>query len=221
MKIVSDIRREFIEKYLRQEFVIDKTGVKTVEIIAAHFVVDDAAIFGKPNLEYIERELQWYQSQSLSVNDIPGKVPEIWKQVASKDGLINSNYGYCIWSKENGDQYNSCLNELKRNPDSRRGTMIYTRPSMQVDYCKDGMSDFMCTFATQHLIRDGKLISIVMMRSNDSVFGFNNDAAWQLHVHHKLARDLNVEVGDLIWNANSLHVYERHFKFIDEWIPHT
>jgi thymidylate synthase len=53
------------------------------------------------------------------------------------------------------------------------------------------------------------------MRSNDVVFGFKNDKAWQDHVHQQLASDLGVEVGEMIWHAGSLHVYSRHFDLIE------
>ena len=96
--------------------------------------------------------------------------------------------------------------------------MIYNRPSMHLDYNRDGMSDFMCTFANTFMIRDGKLISHYVMRSNDAVFGYNNDVAWAKFVQGQLAYDLEVEVGDLIWTATNLHVYERHFEFIEALI---
>ncbi len=217
---VKDIRAQLIKQYTNEKFVTDKTGVKTVEIIGAHFVANEPAIFHKPNEEYIERELTWYKSMSLHVEDIPGKCPEIWKQVASKDGTINSNYGWCVWSKENGNQYNSCLSELKKNPDSRRAIMIYNRPSMHIDYCKNGMSDFMCCQNTMHFIRNNELISIVTYRSQDAIFGYANDYAWADYIHNNLANDLSVKTGNIIWNAGSLHVYERHFKYIQEALPH-
>jgi len=50
------------------------------------------------------------------------------------------------------------------------------------------------------------------------VFGYDNDVAWATHVQKMLANDLNVEVGDLIWTATNLHVYSRHFKFIEDLI---
>src|SRR5699024_5148531 len=104
----------------------------------------------------------------------------------------------------------------KKNPNSRRGVMIYNRPSMHYEHDQNGMSDFICTFANSFFIRDEKLVSHYIMRSNDSVFGYNNDYAWAKHVQQKLADDLDIESGDLIWTASSLHVYERHFKFIEE-----
>jgi thymidylate synthase len=216
MQRVADIRAKLIHKYKDQDFVTDKSGVKTIEVIGESFIADEDWIIRKPNYEYIERELEWYKSQSLKVEDIPGETPAIWKQVASRHGKINSNYGYLIWSNENYRQYNNVLEELKANPNSRRAVMIYNRPSMHYDYNKDGMSDFICTYANTFLIRDGKLISHYLMRSNDAVFGYDNDVHWALHVQKRLAEDLDVECGDIIWTATNLHVYERHFKFIEE-----
>jgi thymidylate synthase len=216
MQRVADIRAKLIQKYKDQDFVTDKSGVKTIEVIGESFIADEDWIIRKPNYEYIERELEWYKSQSLKVEDIPGETPAIWKQVASRHGKINSNYGYLIWSNENYRQYNNVLEELKANPNSRRAVMIYNRPSMHYDYNKDGMSDFICTYANTFLIRDDKLISHYLMRSNDAVFGYDNDVHWALHVQKRLAEDLDVECGDIIWTATNLHVYERHFKFIEE-----
>lgn len=214
---VSAVRAILKDKLEREEFVIDKTGVKTVEIVGASFVADEPSIFGTPNEDYIKREMAWYESMSLNVNDIPPPVPVIWQKCATPDGRINSNYGWCVWSDENHKQYVSCFKELKKNPDSRRGTMIYTRPSMQFEYNKDGMSDFMCTFATQHLIRNDKLVTIVMMRSNDAWAGYRNDYAWQETVHCTLATDLGVEPGDILWQVGSLHIYEPQFYLIDHY----
>jgi thymidylate synthase len=215
---VSYMRQMIIDKYLSEDFVIDKTGVKTVEVIGATFIADEDHIIRKPAYAYIERELEWYKSQSLNVNDIPGETPQIWKSVASTEGLINSNYGWCIYSEENGNQYKHVLRELNNNPNSRRATMIYNRPSMHLDYNRDGMSDFMCTYANTFYVRDNKLVSHYLMRSNDAVFGYNNDYAWAKYVQNQLAEDLGIEVGELIWTASNFHVYERHFNFIEELI---
>jgi len=218
MDRVSNIQQTIIDKYLSEDFVIDKTGVKTVEIIGATFIADKDYVIRKPAYEYIQRELEWYKSQSLYVDDIPGGAPQIWKDVSSDEGKINSNYGWCIYSEENGNQYKHVQRELRNNPNSRRATMIYNRPSMHLDYNRDGMSDFMCTYANTFYIRDGKLDSHYLMRSNDAVFGYNNDYAWARYVQNQLAEDLGIEVGNLIWTASNFHVYERHFNFIEELI---
>mgnify|MGYP003118663764 FL=1 len=214
MQNVSDVRQYFIDELAAEHFVTDKTGVKTIEMVAAQFVVDEPSIFGKVNEDYVRREMNWYKSMSRNVYDIEPPVPEIWKSVADKDGNINSNYGWCVYSEENYNQYERLIDELKKNPDSRRAILIYTRPSIWVDFDEGGRSDFICTNACQYLIRDGKLVSIVSMRSNDAIYGFENDAAWQMYIHQQIADELDVETGDLIWNAGSLHVYERHFELV-------
>jgi thymidylate synthase len=219
---VYDIRHQLINELHDQNFVTDKSGVKTIEIVNASFIADEAAIFGTPNQDYIERELKWYRSMSRNVNDIPGGTPEIWKMVADKNGMINSNYGWCIYSEENGYQFAKVVDELIKSPLSRRATMIYTRPSMHEDYNKNGMSDFMCTNTVQYFIRKGKLHASVYMRSNDAVFGYKNDYAWQKYVQQQVLEAINgkrstvYDLGDLFWNVSSLHVYERHFKLVED-----
>jgi thymidylate synthase len=209
---VEDIREYFIRELQAERFVTDKTGVKTIEMIGATFEADEPTIFGELNEDYIDRELKWYKSMSLYVDDIPGKTPAIWQQVASKHGKINSNYGWAIWHSKNYCQYENVLHELMNFPNSRRAVMIYTRPSMWEDYKEDGMSDFMCTNAVQYMIRNGQLNAIVQMRSNDVVFGYRNDYAWQKYVADCLTRDLDLEKQPkIIWHVGSLHVYERHF----------
>ena len=220
---VNTIRNLLVEKYLAEDYTIDKTGVKTVELIGASFIADEDTIFGSLNAEYVQHELDWYLSQSLNVNDIPGKVPAIWKAVATPDGFINSNYGYLVYNSGNGNQYTNTVDELLRNPDSRRAIMIYTRPSMHTDWCAGGMSDFICTNAVQFLIRNGQCHAVLQMRSNDAWAGYRNDYAWQKYVLTQLVNDLkmcgkDVEVGSITWQVGSLHLYERQFYLLDHYI---
>jgi thymidylate synthase len=244
----ADIRKTFVrllaeEKFTqinRESSMTGLVGNTTIEILGANFIADEDSIFGEVNWDYVKREEEWYNSQSLNVNDIPGGAPAIWKAVADKDGFINSNYGHLIYSPENGfkkpaasgssmreaetdgwmSQYKCTLQELTQSPSSRRACMIYTRPQIWLDYNKNGRSDFICTNVVQYLIRDGKVHAVVQMRSNDAVFGYKNDKVWQQHVLEKLTSDLNAagnnyEVGDLIWNVGSLHVYARHYNLVD------
>jgi thymidylate synthase len=217
MKKTRDICDKFVKKLRKKEFVIDKTGVKTIEIMNASFLADDEALFGTVNEDYIKRELNWYMSMSLNVNQMPAPIPAIWKAVASPEGWINSNYGWCVYSVENHDQFHNCVAELRKNPDSRRAIMIYTRPSMQWEYSTGGMSDFMCTNTVQYLIRDGKVHALVYMRSNDAVFGYKNDYAWQRVVLEAVAHNVGVPMGNIYWNVASLHVYERHFELVENY----
>lgn len=217
---VKDIREHFKNALTTGNYVIDKSGVKTIELVGASFLADEDAIFGAVNWDYVRREIAWYDSMSLKVADIPGGAPKVWQTVASKNGEINSNYGWAIYSTENDKQYWSVMLELLANPNSRRAVMIYTRPTMHTDYNRDGMSDFMCTNAVQYMIRNNDLHAVVQMRSNDVVFGYKNDRAWQHEVMGRLLDDLNSKgdnrygMGSLTWQVGSLHVYERHFDLI-------
>jgi len=238
MMKTNDVLKLFIEKYKNNEFRTIGNEVqqsKTLEIQNANFEVDKAYIVREPNNDYIKKELEWYLSESLNVNDIPGGAPVMWKACADSLGYINSNYGWCIYSKDNGYQYKNCMQHLIDDPHTREAIMIYNRPSMQQDYNKNGMHDFMCCQNMQYFINEryneetkqteSYLDCIVNFRSNDAVFGFNNDVAWAIYVQENLVKDinklnkkLNLNAGKLYWNAGSLHIYERHFKFLDDII---
>lgn len=222
---IIPIFEQLYHKLESEDFVIDKSGAKLVEVIAPNIVLDPSQpVLNFPGRKtpekYVQAELEWYDSQSLSVEKI-GEVAGIWKQIASKEGKINSNYGYLIYSEENFSQYQNVLKELETRSTSRQGIMIYNRPSIHYDSKKDGMSDFICTLAHQFFIRKDKLHSVVNMRSNDAIYGFFNDFAWFTEVHRRLLGDLrntypNLTIGNITHIANSFHVYERHFWMLEE-----
>jgi len=221
--------RQLYNDIQNKKFVIDKTGVKVVEIIGAKIEGLDPmqSILNFNNIrktpeKYVEKELKWYLSQSLSIIGYVDDV-KIWNEVCTKDNRkeINSNYGWCIFSKENYNQYEFSLNELLNNKESRRACMLYNRPSMVNDYNRDGMSDYCCTFNTQQFVRENKLIYIVTMRSNDIIYGTFNDLAWHCFVYLKMYNKLKekyntLEIGEIIWEANSLHCYEKDFNMITQ-----
>ncbi len=218
---VSDIRNYFINELNNENFVVDKTGAKTLELLGASFLADEPAIFGIPNKEYIDKELKWYTSGSTNINDIYGDErdpPAAWQYAADKLGVINSNYGHLIFSDQYHQQYDQVLTELSKNPDGRRASMIYNRPEIWNEYDKNGRSDFICTNTVTYYIRDDKLHSVVQMRSNDVVFGYKNDYAWQQYILDGLADEsgLAIPAGDIHWQVQSLHIYEKHFKLVKE-----
>lgn len=222
---VNSIRDNFAELFFlkshvglnRESTMKSIVGTKTLELVGASFIADEPTIFGTVNNDYVKREEEWYYSQSLNVNDIPGGTPEVWKAIAASDGTINSNYGWCLFSGQNGSQYENLVKELKKNPESRRAIAIYTRPSMWIDYNADGRSDFMCTNAVQYVIRDGACDAVVQMRSNDALIGYKNDRAWQQHVLERVAAEVGAKVGKLYWQVGSLHVYERDFYLVHHY----
>lgn len=220
---ISSIRDLFAQYYYHKEFVIDKTGVKTIEIIGASFLADENIIFSKANDDYINRELKWYLSGSYNVNDFEGDIPHIWHKVADKDGNVNSNYGTLVFGKDNYNQFSFVVAELKRNQFSRRAMIIFNRPSIVKDYNLNGRDDYICTTSYQFLIRHNKLELIVNQRSLDIVYGYSNDKPWADFVHNKLLSELiktypGLLIGNILWNCGSAHLYERHFYLIEYYL---
>ena len=203
----------------------------TVEVLSASFRVrpgtqhwdSERTLFGAPNDDYIRREIAWYESGSLDVNDLEAPVPEIWRRVATPDGIVNSNYGWCIYSDENGRQFEMAARALEFDESSRQATMIYQRPSMHAEWDRGGKHDFICTNAVHVFVRKRRLHYVVSMRSNDAVFGYRNDVAWHEHVQRKMLTRLqgvypDLRQGAIYWNAASLHVYRRHFDLVKKWV---
>ena len=228
MLTVKNIRAQFRQNFEDQEFVTDRSGQKMIEILGASFLADEPAIFGTPNEEYIAAEIEWYKSMSTNINDIykgEKEPPAAWKMTANKNGEINSNYGYLVHAERFHNQFTNIVQELNNNAFSRRATMVYTRPSIWTEYSEQGKNDFICTNAVTYYIRDNKLHCVVQMRSNDVVFGYKNDYAWQKYLLNEVVNeylDWNIfdelEPGNIYWQVQNLHMYQRHFKLLyDKW----
>lgn len=209
---VQDIRNQFIA--LKKQYPHGTTPGHMLELIGTSFIADEPYIFGTPNDEYIQSELNWYRKRSLNVNDIMPIVPKVWREVAAPDGSVNSNYGHLLFSEENFNQFGEVVCELQARPYSRRAVAIYTRPSMHIDATKDGKNDFVCTNAVNYFQRNKVLHAVVQMRSNDVVFGYRNDYAWQKYALCLLCDELRFAPGDIIWQAASLHIYPRHHRLV-------
>ena len=230
MLTVNDIRQHFIDELKAERFTVDRSGSKTIEMLGASFLADEPAIFGEVNQEYVDAELEWYNSQSTNINtlaEIYGRSPVAWQYSANKYGEINSNYGTIVFSDKYYNQFENALRELLLNPDSRRAQMVYNRPSIWAEFDENGKNDFICTNAQTFYIRDNKLHMVSQMRSNDVVFGYKNDYAWARHLMQLMVDRYNIEnattaetfgpilkVGDLHWQVMNLHVYERHFDLV-------
>lgn len=226
---VSDIREYFKNELEAERFTVDRTGSKTIEMLGASFVADEPAIFGTVNQDYVDAEIRWYLSESTNINDIheDKEPPAAWKYTANKHGEINSNYGHLIFSPKYGQQFDRAVDELINNQDSRRAVMVYNRPSIWDEFNENGKNDFICTNAVAYYIRDGKLHACVQMRSNDVVFGYKNDFAWAKWVLCAILNEYNdlvqyshrdsfqqLEAGNIYWQVQNLHVYERHFHLV-------
>ena len=231
---VDDIRRMFARLFVEHNHASENqrlsesdTETGTLELTGVSFNADEPSILGIPDYDYISREIAWYDSASRSVSDIPAPVPPIWKMIADENGEVNSNYGRLVYHEDNGGQFQQVARTLRNSPMSRQAVMIYTRPDIHATAGKD----FICTNAVQYLIREGRLNAVVQMRSNDAVFGYRNDYAWQRVVMVRLLRELkatagaafpaNAEIlstlkmGTITWQVGSLHIYPRHYALLE------
>ena len=153
--------------------------------------------------EYALAEWQWYLSEDRNINklgDIYGKIPQIWKRMADKNGNVNSNYGW-QWGRNN--QIDHVVNLLKYNPDTRQAAIsIYDCKEY-----KDYKTDTPCTYAVQFTILHGRLNMCVVMRSNDLWYGFCNDQYCFSQLQEMISLELGIETGTYYHFAHNMHLY--------------
>ena len=106
-------------------------------------------------------------------------------------------------------QYSFIIEELKRNPDSRRAA-ISIRNDDDI-----GSDDPACLQHLQFFIRKGKLHLKVLFRSNDACKAAFSNAFALIMLQKRVADDLGVEMGTYTHRANSYHCYERDFLMLD------
>lgn len=192
-------------------------------------IIDASAVFNCvdritcSNEKYIQHELDWYLSQDTNIKGHVGiENNAIWKHVASDAGFVNSNYGWCIFSPWNYSQYDNVIERLKKDKNTKAAVMIYSRPSIHVEAYdnKHASHDMTCTIYVSVYIRNGKLIYIVHMRSNDIWYGLRNDLAWHQYVVHKMCQDLGMSIDkcEIHWHADSLHLYKRNEQDINDML---
>ena len=227
-------------KIINKEFVntganaSQTVGQETyVELIARKVQLDPYApyIYIDKNFQtpkkYVKAELDWYKSMDLSIIGHEGiESNPTWQSCCTKDEKkeINSNYGWCVFSEENGSQYDNCLEVLKKDKTTRNAIIMYNRPEIYKDYKRNGMHDMICTFMSHFFIRNNRLYMIHNMRSNDIRYGFIcSDLAWNCFVYQNMYEDLkstypDLEVGTIIWTSDSMHLYSRHFEDLKNFV---
>ena len=215
---VENIRKQFANAYHHNEF----NQANLLEILNACFSATEPTIFGEVNYSFADREREWYMTMSRNIHNMKAP-PAQWLNVAGWGGETNSNYGWCIFSKENYYQYKHAIQQLERDASTKRACMIYQRPSMQREYNEYGKDDFICTWSAQMFIRSNKLIYCVNMRSNDVIWGYKNDCFWHSLVYERAYLELqatypNLGRYPLQWFANTLHIYPRHHHYVKSYI---
>ena len=154
--------------------------------------------------DYAEAEWQWYLSGDNNIKklgELYGKVPEIWKRMADKEGFVNSNYG---WQWKRGNQLDEVIEMLKAYPRTRQAAIsIYDRKE---GYMYD--NDTPCTYAIQFTIVAQHLNMCVTMRSNDLWYGFCNDQYCFSKLQELVATETGLLIGSYYHFAHNLHLYD-------------
>ena len=157
----------------------------------------------KWNEEYAEAEWQWYLSGDRNIaklGDLYGKVPEIWKRMADKNGNVNSNYG---WQWKRNGQLAEVIDMLKYNPDTRQATISIYDGKEWDRY----INDTPCTYAVQFTIVNNRLDMCVTMRSNDLWYGFCNDQYQFSKLQEMVSKRLKIDTGTYYHFAHNMHLY--------------
>ena len=216
MNIIDTIMRNTFEtaneayEYMHNEIItngIDFAGTKALFNIG--FTIEDPTnkvITNKErnwNEEYAAAEWAWYLSGDPRVTmlgELYGKIPAIWKNMADKNGEVNSNYGY-QWRRN--DQLENVINILEHGYDTRQAAIsIYDGKEInKYEF------DTPCTYAIQFTVVQGKLYMSVYMRSNDLWYGFCNDQYQFASLQELVAERLNLPVGTYYHHAHNLHLY--------------
>ena len=157
--------------------------------------------------DYAEAEWQWYLSGDRNIGklgDLYGKVPEIWKRMADRQGNVNSNYGY-QWQRgyNHMSQLDYIVGLLKDNPETRQACISIYDGKEHPDY----KNDTPCTYAIQFTILHGRLNMCVTMRSNDLWYGFCNDQYCFSKLQKMVSDKLNIEPGVYYHFAHNMHLY--------------
>lgn len=132
------------------------------------------------------------------------------------DGILDfeierGNWTYTYHNRYAG-QYQFIIDELKRNPDSRRAVMDIRVPE---DMYSD---DPACWQHVQYFIREGKLHAKVLFRSNDACKATFMNAFALIMLQKRIADELGVQMGTYTHRANSFHSYEKDFEMLDGYV---
>lgn len=125
-------------------------------------------------------------------------------------GIFKGAYGIRA-----GAQIDKIVELLKNDPETRQAVITLRDPYRDLF---EKSKDVPCTIAMSFRIRNGKLNMTTHMRSNDLVWGFPYDVIQFCLLQMTIAEELGIENGTYTHHADSLHIYERHAKMMQECV---
>ncbi|WP_431030155.1 thymidylate synthase [Lysinibacillus sp. LZ02] len=135
---------------------------------------------------------------------------------AQKYGDLGPVYGkqWRSWPAPNGesiDQIANVIEQIKKNPDSRRLIVSAWNPAEV-----DSMALPPCHSFFQFYVADGKLSCQLYQRSGDVFLGVPFNIASYALLTHLIAKECGLDVGEFVHTLGDAHIYKNHFDQVYE-----
>ena len=204
----------------------DRTGTGTRSVFGAQMRFDLNAGFPlvttkKLHLRSIIHELLWFLKGETNIAYLKENKVSIWDEWADAKGELGPVYGkqWRSWQCPDGstiDQIQWLVDEIKRNPDSRR---LIVNAWNVADLSK--MALMPCHAIFQFYVADGKLSCQLYQRSADLFLGVPFNIASYALLTHMIAQVCGLAVGDFIHTLGDAHIYSNHFDQVNEQLSRT
>ena len=193
----------------------DRTGTGTRSVFGRQLRFDLSQGFPlvttkKLHLRSIVHELLWFLKGDTNVGYLREHRVGIWDEWADDNGDLGPVYGkqWRRWAGPDGveiDQMRWVVDEIKRNPDSRR--LIVSAWNV-ADLPR--MALMPCHAMFQFYVAGGRLSCQLYQRSADVFLGVPFNIASYALLTHMLAQQCDLAVGDFIWTGGDCHIYNNH-----------
>jgi thymidylate synthase len=214
MRPYLDLMRHVLEHGTRKS---DRTGTGTLSVFGAQLRFDLNAGFPllttkKVHLKSIIHELLWFLKGETNVRYLKENGVSIWDEWADDKGELGPVYGYQwrSWPARDGrhiDQISQVLEQLRRNPDSRR--MIVSAWNV-ADL--DDMALMPCHAFFQFYVADGRLSCQLYQRSADIFLGVPFNIASYALLTMMVAQVCGLKLGDFVHTFGDTHLYLNHLE---------
>ena len=218
MRPYLDLLRHVLEHGTRKS---DRTGTGTLSVFGAQLRFDLDAGFPlvttkKVHLKSIIHELLWFLRGETNTRYLKEHGVTIWDEWARPDGELGPVYGYQwrSWPTADGghvDQIGQVLEQLRRNPDSRR--MIVSAWNV-ADL--DRMALMPCHAFFQFYVAEGRLSCQLYQRSADMFLGVPFNIASYALLTMMIARVCGLQPGDFVHTFGDTHIYLNHLEQVNE-----
>jgi len=195
----------------------DRTGVGTISVFGAQARFDLRETFPllttkKLHLKSIIHELLWFLRGETNVRYLQERGVTIWDEWADDRGDLGRVYGaqWRDWRGPNDkriDQINNVIEQIKRNPDSRRLIVTAWNPAEI-----EKMALPPCHALFQFHVQDGALSCQLYQRSADLFLGVPFNIASYALLTRMIAHVSGLTSGEFIHTFGDLHLYRNHLE---------